>query len=123
MSDINYQGLPMEELLMAASSTKMRWRGPLEKKAPTDPGLEKEMKLMELAFRMGQNASTSVSPMTPASSTSSFSAVPHFPALPAPPDMAAIQDGGVRTIDFERTSRFSRILKHGSSCHCCITAV
>ena len=94
---------------MAASSTKLRWRGPAEQKATSDPGLEKDMKLMELAFRMGQNASGS--PRTPASSASSGGAAPQFPALPSPPGMLALQDGGVDTIYvFERISQVSLLL-------------
>ena len=94
----SYQGLPMEDLAMATSSTKLRWRGPVETKANTDPGLEKDMKLMELAFRMGQNAIAGVSPRTPVSSASSCGAAPQFPALPPPPDVPALQESGVGTI-------------------------
>ena len=120
------QGLPMEELLMAASSTKLRWRGPAEQKATSDPGLEKYMKLMELAFRMGQNANASGSPRTPASSASSGGAAPQFPALPSPPGMLALQDGGVDTIYvFERISQVQALLivRHFSSRCDCIEAV
>eukprot|EP00435_Cladocopium_sp_Y103_P066342 s659_g28.t1 len=88
--------LPLEELLMAATSTKLRWRGAVEKTAASDPGLEKDMKLMELAFRMGQSATgqapASVAPRTPASTSSSCSVAPQFPTLPPPPSIPALQD-------------------------------
>ncbi len=50
-------GLRTEDLLMAVSSTRLRWRQ--EQKAETDAppaNLSPEIKLMEFAYRMGQNS-------------------------------------------------------------------
>lgn len=53
-------GLRPEDLLMAVSSTRLRWRQEQKVKTDDPPApVSSDMKLMEFAFRMGQNSSGS----------------------------------------------------------------
>ena len=72
----------MEDLLMAVAGETLRWRGE-QPAAKVDKESDEKMKLMELAFRMGQSAGSGSS-----SSHVSSSNRPRLPPL-------AIEDGKV----------------------------
>ena len=79
-------GLAAEDLLLAVVGETLRWRGgPPDTKVNQDT--EKEMKLMELAFRMGQSSL----PSSSSHGLSSTSARPKAPLL-------ALTDGKVEQV-------------------------
>ena len=85
----------MDDLLMAVGATSMRWRGPKDEPKVTKEPENCQLKLVELAFRMGQSsAAGSTGSATPVDNLKpSFPALP-VAATPVPPvsDMPSVKD-------------------------------